>query len=262
MKSFAERFILGLVSLVMATVASAEPFESVGWRIDAKPLLLVQSSEDTALLSKTVEATKQAVCSLELRVPIAEANRMLMVRFQVGYPTTWFLFRTQTSSIVARLMSHGRNRIFSSEYAEANQSDWDTIFEKFAKFQQRPPTPPLGRDVPMLAGRVWPPGYSGVVNVYEEGKSREYLLATDDVRSIRIQGPVDAFLCSTLFSGMHCRVGAEVNAGWAQKDLEELLARAEASEKESRVEPASPPPVGKFSSRAAIEPACLLPVVR
>jgi hypothetical protein len=255
-KIIVTRFVLGVASMGTAHFALADPFESIGWSIEAKALLSTQSSEDTAQLSRTLRDTKQIVCSLELRVPLADINKMLMIRFYGGYETTWFLYRTQESAVVARLMSGGINKVFWATYGELDPSEWDEMFEKFSRFQQRPPTPPLSSDARMLPGRFWPRGYTGIVNIYDSGKIREYLLATDDLKSIHTKGPIDAFLCSTLYAGLHCRVGAEVKDGWVSKDLDQLLTRAKTAEKTRPSKPTSTLQLEKFFSKAAIEPAC------
>lgn len=244
--------VVGLAAALGSDAARAEPFETSGWSIDAKALLAEQAPEDVKDLARTLRYTKPMVCSVEYQLPIADIQQMLMIRVPDGYETTWFLYRTREEAVVVQLLSAAPNKVFSTRYRIVRPVEWDRVFAKFAAHEQRRPTPPS--DERLQHGWFWPRGYQGVVSVYDRQRTREYLLATEDVHSLHVKGPIDKFFCETLFSGLHCRSGATVGPGWVMKDLEGLLHSPPLD---------NPRPAGtpwpllvQFAEKPVIEPAC------
>lgn len=223
---------LALLVFTLGNYVSANSLSSYGWDINAKALLATQAAEDVALLPKAVEKTKAAACTFEKELPDSGVKRMLMVRISsghevvLGYEHIWLLYRTEEKAVVTEVvMTYAGDRVFDSFTREVPIRKWDAIFEKFVRHQQRSPTPPYKERQPLLDGRNWPRGYAGLVNTFEDGKTRAYLLATDDLWRLHVQGPIEEAICR-LLAGMHCRVGAEVKHGWALQGLHSLLEKS------------------------------------
>jgi hypothetical protein len=201
---------------------------SAAWDIDVRTLLTAQAKENIVLLPKAIETTRPAICTFEQERPANGARQMLVVRISnghevsLGYQRIWLLYKTNDKATITHVLMPTADRVFASYTREVSLQKWDAVFEKFKRHKQRPPTPPYKERQPLRHGENWPRGYAGIANIFEDGKTRAYLLATDDIWRLRVQNPIEEAACR-LLAGMHCRVGAEVKNGWAEVALESLL---------------------------------------
>jgi hypothetical protein len=110
---------------------------------------------------------------------------------------------------------------------EVAPSDWNNVFNKLLNHRQKRPSQPLPDGEYMQSGQVWTQGYQGIANIYNDGQTRTYLLATQDISVLNVRNPAEKLLCSTVFAGLHCSNGAYLTDGWVQQDLNALLKRTE-----------------------------------
>lgn len=184
-------------------------------------LLAAQAPEDVTLVATTVDRTRQAVSAIEQKIRSQGATQLAMIRVNANYADNiWLLYRLGDKAFIGRTTIRPESRATGWEH-EVALAEWEALFAKLRSYRQQRPTP-VETGLKLRNGRRWPQGYIGAVNLYSDGDERAYLLATSDFYKLEIQGPVDALLCSTIFSGMHCRMGDAVVDGWLQKDLSAL----------------------------------------
>ncbi len=148
---------------------------------------------------------------------------MLLIRYMYAGRQVWLLYKTSEKAVIARLdVDDGYTLRYGHHgYAEITDEAWERLFRTFSDYQQRPPTRELRKG--QRVDGPWPRGYSGTVNLYENGKLRSYLLATEDVKDIHFPNPIGDVVCATLLAGMHCKPGAKTEAGWVEKLLSDQI---------------------------------------
>lgn len=225
---FNRSLALGFTLAIVGQWASAAAGDLTAWDIDVRALLSSQANEDIMFLPRTIRTTKPAICTFEKEWPALSAKRMLSVRissgndFDTSYQRVWLLRRTSDKATVTHILMAAPDRVFATYTREVSLQKWDAVYEKFKSHKQRPPTPSYKERQPLVNGQTWPRGYAGIVNTFEDGKTRTYLLATDDIWSLSVQNLLEEAICR-LLAGMHCRVGAQVKNGWAEEALASLL---------------------------------------
>lgn len=205
------RWLPACVFLLFACSASAaEP--------GPQDLLAAQAPEDVAQLATTFDRTRQAASMMQQQARTSGATQLAMIRKSADdADDIWLLYRVGDKPFITRTEVR-QGRIEFGWVYEAAPAQWDALFEKLRGYRQQPPTP-QETGLKLRNGWRWPRGYIGAVDVYNDSEARAYLLATSDLYKLVIQGPVDALLCSTVFSGMHCRMGDTVVDGWLLQDV-------------------------------------------
>ncbi|WP_188566383.1 hypothetical protein [Undibacterium terreum] len=222
-------FAAGITALLFSSASAADTslFDTWHWDLSAAELQAKLVPEDTKELVRTLKDTRSVAEAAAAMLSEPGINQAAMIRFNTGWQTVWVMYRTEQKFVLAELAisPYGGNAVASTSisYRELSQEQWTPLFKRFASHTQLAPTKALAEGTRMLPGRFWPRGYAGVVDTMEAGRSRSYLLATEDVSQLHIRNPIDELLCTTLFAGMHCRAGAEVKDGWVKASLAELI---------------------------------------
>jgi hypothetical protein len=193
-------------------------------------LLKNQAAEDVSQLIYTLDRTQKIARVTEQQLRAHGVDQFAMIRFGEAKfdPEVWLLYRLSDKNYIENFsVDDGRLRF---HYAGvAIPSEWDSVFHEFLIGQQKKPSPPLQEDRRMVGGHFWDRGYTGIVDIYSGGELRTYLLATEDVKTLYQQSAYDKFLCTTFFSGLHCKNGDYTMAGWVRKELQTLMKNSQQS---------------------------------
>ena len=200
--------ICAFTSLALSTV-SAEEFNS----LPDKELFALQQEADVAEL-------RQMAKSL---VPRAQS---LTSGFVITHPDQFIIYRVPYQAIaLARWGEHYAvighwKKGHGGSYLEISAKQWRAAYKAIAAHVQQPPSKPK------IKKYHWTRGYSGIVQVYDSGKVRNYLLSTDDIYEHHHRGPIQSFLCDELIP--HCGYSDWNTPGWMLK-LDEKIKNAPGS---------------------------------
>lgn len=213
--------LAALAFCLSAGSAVAGAVDATAWNLEPPDLFEAQAPEDISKLINTLSKTRLAASIMEQHARASGANQLALIRLNyASREYIWLLYRVGEQTFVTQSVADDRRIEFGWVY-ETVPAEWDALFDKLRSNRQKPPTP-VATGLRLQGGLRWPRGYLGVVNLDNNGDARTYLLATDDFHELDIQGPIDALLCSTVFSGMHCRMGDRVTDGWLLKAFNAL----------------------------------------
>jgi hypothetical protein len=225
-----QKIIFLIIGFVYIHSALADGDSTTAFELMQQNLLKNQVAEDVSQLSNTLDNTQKIARAAEQQLRARGVDQFAIIRFgeTAFYHNVWLLYRSNDKNYIENFtIDDGKLRF--RDAGEAIPSEWDGVFHEFFIGQQKKPSPPLKADRRMLGGEFWERGYTGMVNLYNGGEIRTYLLATEDIKTLYQQSAYDKFLCSTFFSGLHCKNGDHAVSGWVPQKLKTLMENSQKS---------------------------------